>query len=93
MFQQCISNIYNAFTNKSQNWLYTDFKVSGINKWIFNCWQSIVEAIKVFWAKNLLKTSNQASQLVWLWHVYIDIIMLSKSKLLLLVFNDNVKLL
>ncbi len=26
MFQQCISNIYNVFTNNSQNWLYTDFK-------------------------------------------------------------------
>ncbi len=25
MFQQCISNIYNAFTNNSQNWLCTDF--------------------------------------------------------------------
>ncbi len=27
MFQQCISNIYNVFTNNSQNWLYTDFKL------------------------------------------------------------------
>ncbi len=26
MFQQCISNIYDAFTNNSQNKLYTDFK-------------------------------------------------------------------
>ncbi len=26
MFQQCISNIYNVFTNNSQNLLYTDFK-------------------------------------------------------------------
>ncbi len=55
MFQQCISNIYNVFTNYSQNWLYTDWMAEPLTEWFFE----FVEPKWLFYGiavKNLLST-------------------------------------